>query len=77
MRDSRFCAFCRKADVDRTVADAKNAAGHAVDATKVKASEGADAAQGYSKQAGDKAAETYAAAKGNTEQVREVWRLIS
>jgi len=44
-----------------------------VDTSKTKAAEVTGAAQDYSKQAGDKAADTYAAAKGNTEQVRLIF----
>lgn len=66
-------AFCRKADADRTMTDARNAAGHAVDDGKVKAAQVSEAAQDYSKQASDKAVNTYAAAKGNSEQVRLIF----
>lgn len=65
---------CRRADVDRTVNDASNAAGHAVDVTKLKGQQAADVAQDYSKQAGDKAADSYGTAKANTEQVEAVFR---
>ena len=69
--------FCRKADAERTVANAENAAGNAMDAGKVKAQQVSDAAQDYSKQAGNKGADTYGAAKANTVQVRWIFNLVA
>lgn len=63
---------CRKADAHRTMADASNAAAHAGDAGKAKAAEAADVAQDYSRQAGDKVANTYANAKDNAQKVSTI-----
>lgn len=65
-------ASCRKADAHRTTTDALNAAAHAGDAGKAKAAEAADVAQDYSRQAGDKVANTYANAKDNAQEVSAI-----
>lgn len=65
-----FFVSCRKADGDRTMTDASNAAAHTADAGKAKADQAADAAQDYSRQAGDIIANTYDNAKDNAQKVR-------